>query len=318
MSTTDAGVPAAAVLRSGGDLKSKKVIRIAWTFDDGPTSLVTGQMERALKGIPATWYIMRNQIESGNRKKNLVELKRKQDLGGEIAIHSLHPTRSHVSWFPGKSHSSYEDVGSAVNDLKDFLALLQGEGIRVKFVRFPGGLYSELMAYLYKLGVDGQGQRDTIARNIIAGRPIPRVSKKLAEAEQVKKDFEFVKASLKELGLHEWGGSGRGEPEIGVQSWQAQSDPEEGKLDDTLTGEKGKFTTMVPRVAEGGGPGSLVILAHDTRTPHEKIAPGATALRVAKTALDIAAMEKQALERGVRIDYYRMRDLFVELRGEEP
>jgi hypothetical protein len=303
-----------AGLRVGGAIDSKKIVRVGWTFDDGPTKLVTSQMEKTTQGTPSTWYVMRNQVESGDRKKNLAALKRKQDLGQEIGIHSMHPTESHVTWFPG-ARSSYNDVRSAMKDLRDFHALLSGAGVRVKFVRMPFGLYTELMEYLRLLGMHDESLRKRVARDIIAGRPIPPISQNVAEAYKVKEDFEFVKSELTKLGLHEWGGAGAETPEIGAQSWEAESDPPGGGLSDDLIGT---FKTTVGRTARDSQPRSLVILAHDTRIRDEQMPAGKTAARVIKVGQDIMQMEKYAFDKGVRIEYLRMSDLYRVVRGQEP
>lgn len=301
-------------LRVGGAVNSKKIVRIGWTFDDGPTRLVTEQMQEATRGIPSTWYIMRNQIEAGDRKGNLAALKKKQDLGQEIAIHSMHRTESHVAWFPG-GNPSYGDIRSAMKDLREFNDILSAAGIRVHFVRLPGGVHSELMNYLAELGMDNKELRNRVARDIIAGHPMPPITKSVDEAERVKMNFEFMKSELAALGLHEWGGAGRGKPEVGAQGWEAESEPPGTNLTDDIIKT---FRKTVDVTARDGQWRSLVILAHDTAVKGERLKADAPAQRVMKVGQDLKEMENYASDKGVRIEYFRMSDLYRVVRGEEP
>ncbi|MER8400433.1 DUF4157 domain-containing protein [Mesorhizobium sp. M1348] len=147
--------------------KGKKVIRVALTIDDGPQKNTPGMrdaIETALrqKGpLPyqslngTTWFIQRDRIMKGGviDAGKLKQLKEIQDKGGEIAIHSFSKTRNHKPWFPITEDRdySYQSVEDAIDDLRSFRDDLSKAGIRVRFVRMPGGLVSERKSYLSKL-----------------------------------------------------------------------------------------------------------------------------------------------------------------------
>jgi len=125
----------------GGDTESKKIIRIAWTFDDGPTA-ETAKMKKAFTGaVGSTWYIQYHHLKPGNPdiyKKKIAELKTIQANKGEIALHGLHPKNSHAFWFPSKSHDSFKSIQETMKALETFQNALTKEGIKTKFVRLPG------------------------------------------------------------------------------------------------------------------------------------------------------------------------------------
>jgi peptidoglycan/xylan/chitin deacetylase (PgdA/CDA1 family) len=181
----DAGAATASggLTRSGGDKASKKIVYVSWTFDDGPTKLVTEAMAKvspkaAAAPVPGTWFIMRSQIKS---EADLKTLKDKQDGGQEFGIHSMDETRSHVGWFPHSEKESYPDIQKAMADLQEFHGQLRKAGLVIHFVRAPGGLISEIHNYLASLKVasdilknDERAARlDAIARAIITGQPVP-------------------------------------------------------------------------------------------------------------------------------------------------
>jgi hypothetical protein len=202
-----------------------------------------------------------------------------------------------------------------MKDLREFNDILSAAGIRVHFVRLPGGVHSELMNYLAKLGMDNKELRNRVARDIIAGHPVPPITKSVDEAERVKMDFEFMKSELAALGLHEWGGAGRGKPEVGAQGWEAESEPPGTNLTDDIIKT---FRKTVDVTARDGQWRSLVILAHDTAVKGERLKADAPAQRVMKVGQDLKEMENYASDKGVRIEYSRMSDLYRVVRGEEP
>ena len=298
----------------GGDPTSKKVVRVAWTMDDGPTA-VTGDMRKALGNIPATWYIMRNQIEAAaDPTAKLAELKTAQDGGSEIAIHGLHKTKSHLAWFPSKSRESYPSIDAALTDLEAFYAQLTGAGIRVRFVRLPYGEVTEVTHLLATLGMADEKLRGEVARMIIRGED---VSKHGNIATSAKAEWEKFTAKLAVLGLHNWGGAGADKPEISVQSWEAESSGT--GLTDNVTAshggkvkanEQGKFERLVDSVKEGE-PRSLVVLAHDTDPKRDKA-------NITEVKHDIERMNSYASSKQVRVEYYTMSELFMLTRGKDP
>ena len=282
-------------------------IRIGWTLDDGPT-LFTEEMVSALRrrGIPGTWFVMLNQIDQQGegREDNLAKLRKLQEGGDEIGIHCMHPTISHACWFPISNPGcakGWESTEAAMKDLTAFTYLLAGSGIQVAFVRLPTGLHDELIAYLAAKGAhDPEGTVKTILdkQNVAdevgtAGSP---------EA-QVKADFDLMLATLRGLGLHEWGG-GTGEKEIAANSWEAESSGVPQRKD-TINS---KFNNMIEKMKSGKrATGSFIILAHDT-----------TAADVQEVSSDVDEMERIALEAHVRLEYYNLSDLYRVIRGEEP
>jgi hypothetical protein len=301
--------------QAGGDTSSSKVLRVAWTFDDGPTiqaarkdekkKNITADMQKSMTPVKrVTWFIQYNKIKSGNEKENLDRLRQIQAEGGEIGIHSFHEKREHVSWFPSKTLDSYASIEDAMADLKTFAEFLKKEGMAVKFVREPYGLVTELAHYLGKLGAPGdQAKRLRIARDVIRDQ-VSVAESKDPRIMQVKRDLQTLKHSLYGLGLHLWGGSTGSSPEVDTQSWQIESSGVGGRTD-SLT--RKAFEDKVRRIAETGNADSLVILAHDL-----------TSADVDEVANDKAMMEEKARKLKVRIEYYTMSELHSIVRPALP
>lgn len=300
----------------GGDTQSDKIIRIAWTFDDGPTG-ETGKMKKSFSGaVGSTWYIQYHHLKPGNPqayKKKIAELKSIQSNKGEIAIHGLseNPQKSHAFWFPSNStkHNSYKSIQESMKALEIFYNALVNEKITVKFVRLPGGLISEISSYLSKLGA--KGNIGDIARAIIKGEKVSGT-----EANKVKKDFEFMKTKLQLLGLHLWGGSKDGD-KIMNQSWEAETSGDKGRTDNTTlhvhssrigkgNGKPGKFERTVDIVTKEK-PRSLVVLAHDTTSEDAN-----------EVGKDNEVMNSYAKSKKVKIEYHTMSNLFKLITGQNP
>jgi peptidoglycan/xylan/chitin deacetylase (PgdA/CDA1 family) len=279
-----------------------KVIHVAWTLDDGPTA-ETPAMRKALGAMPATWYIMRNQLGTGETlAAKLKELKAIQDSGSEIAIHSAHPTQAHVAWFPvqvaGAVPKAYETVQEFIADLTAFRNLLTQNGIAVKFVRFPGGAYTEVFRYLESQGVADETERKVLTKKILRQESVAD------QAEGVRKvatDYDAIRTALDSLGLKIWDGSTAG-PLLSFQSWEAESSGT--GLTDNVTE---KFKKLVDDFAKAKRERSLLVLAHDTH--------GKNAAEVQK---DIAEMESYAATNGVQIRYHTNSSLFAKVRGVPP
>ncbi|MBC7974974.1 MAG: DUF4157 domain-containing protein [Myxococcales bacterium] len=310
--STEEQKPAAGTVTPGkvaGAAASKKIVRIAWTMDDGPTK-VTGDMTKKLNGIPATWYVMRNQIEAGGKPAaKLATLKAAQDGGSEIAIHGLHKTESHLAWFPSKAKPSYPSIETALADLEAFCVQLRGVKINPKFVRLPYGELTEMTHMLDKLGMNDAKLRDTVARKILKGESVATDG---ASAKAAQDAWNKFVAKIAALGLHNWGGAGASSPEISVQSWEAESSGT-GLTDDVTSShggkvdaKAGKFERLADNVKEGA-PRSLVILAHDT-----------AAKNADEVGNDIARIESYATSKQVRLEYYTMSQLFELARGKKP
>lgn len=132
-----------------GDLQPKtpnKIIRIAWTLDDGPTKF-TAHMRERLGPRRGTWYIVRDRLPRDGKKlrDELASMKRLQDEGHEYGIHSFHPKLNHVAWFPielkGAVAKGYDRVDAAMADLRQFVGLLRNHGLQITFIRLPGGAW---------------------------------------------------------------------------------------------------------------------------------------------------------------------------------
>jgi hypothetical protein len=279
-----------------------KVIRLAWTMDDGPTP-ATSEMKKKLGDIPTTWFIMRNQLGSGaTQTTNLNDLKDLEAKGHEIAIHSSHPDQAHVSWFPVKVAAevpkAYNDVSEATAHLTEFTKLLRDNGLHPKFVRLPGGLASELSAYLKAKGVADEALRDTLVRKIARQESVA------GESEGVRKvaaDYDTIRTTLDTLKLNLWGGSASG-PTISALSWEAESSG--SGLTDNVTD---KFKGLVDEFSSVHRVRWLIVLAHDTNDANAK-----------EVKADVDTMEAYAAANGVQIRYYTVAGLWQQVRGSAP
>jgi hypothetical protein len=301
-------------IRVGGVAQNPQATwRIAWTFDDGPTA-ATPQMVTAVErtGLRGTWFIMRNLLGSGAAYTSSIEqLKRLEQGGHEIAIHSMHPTVSHVCWFPIQSPvgcgNAYTTMAQAMTDLSDFTSLLRSEGLTIRFVRVTTGLVSELTRYLLSGGVQDANR---VARRIIGEQlteeEIVAMGQRAAHVRQVKSDFETLKTTLQSLSLHEWGDRGPGQSEIGAQSWEIESAPTGVGRTDSLTREwvLGRLRSLKRRPTRSG---FSVILAHDLARAD-----------VEEASRDINAIDELATQESVRVEYYTMSNLFQVVRGQAP
>jgi Domain of unknown function (DUF4157) len=276
-----------------------KIIRLAWTLDDGPTAF-TQTMRRSLGTAPGTWFIMRSKLGAGSVLDDKLEgLRRLQASGHEIGIHAMHPTIDHHAWFPvrvnDKVPQAYSTTAAAMRDLEAFATLLRGASLRVSFGRIPGGAITEVASYLASLGESGAEDK---AREIIEGRAPVSAS---PAARRVASEFQSVLSTLTSLGVHLWGG-GAGTREVAAQSWEAESSGS-GLTDDVT----GRFQGMVDEFSQVHRERSLIILAHDTNQPNAE-----------EVGRDIAQMESYAATNGVRVEYYRLSDLYRVVRHQEP
>ncbi len=282
------------VFTVGGDPKGDKIMRVAWTIDDGPSGTNTEKMRgitkentgvQGLKNV--TWYVQRNKLKTDNDYKLV---KDRQDEGGEIAIHSFSPEEDHSTWFPisakavtftsqtdpTKTSKPYgtpyegKTEGDIIKDLTTFKEDLEKRLFRVRFVRLPGGLISELFAYAKTLELTGEKKDiEPILMSILQGKDYPKNAfdfgleqkpepdkkagtkaeqEQKAKAEEkrkqeirdgrktaanlIKKDFQILKAGLNALNLIEWSGSD--DPNIlERQSWQSETSGVAGRNDNT-------------------------------------------------------------------------------------
>jgi hypothetical protein len=300
-STTSAPSPTHAVGPAAA-AAGHKVVRLAWTVDDGPTPLTPG-MSAALSPRAATWFIMSNQLGTGTaRTTALSGLVSRQRAGDEIGIHSMHPTVPHSAWFPINLGASvpkgYTTTAAAMVDLTSFTNELRTAGLQVHFGRMPGGELSEVKKYVEDQG-GAPSTSESVAQALITGTTPPTPA-----PPTVATDVALVMATLRTLNLHLWGGSATG-PEVTRTTWEAESSGVASRTNDIVT----RFKGVVDQLATGHRtrPGSFVILAHDT-----------TSADVTQATTNISAMESYATSQGVRVEYYRMADLYQLLRGTPP
>ncbi|HEU4780775.1 MAG TPA: DUF4157 domain-containing protein [Steroidobacteraceae bacterium] len=280
----------------------KKVVRLAWTIDDGPTPH-TGAMASAMAPRASTWFIMNNQLGSGKtRSTALTDLVKRQSTGDEIGIHSMHPTVAHSAWFPISLGSAvpkgYTKTSDAMTDLKAFTKELRAAGLGVHFARMPGGELSEVKKYVEDAG--GSSSTSEATASALLSGTTPTAPAPAAVAT----DVALVMSTIRSLNLHLWSGSATG-PEVTRNTWEAESSGVTARTDDVVK----RFKGVVDKLASGSRktPGSFVILAHDT-----------TAADVTQAGSNIAAMETYATSKGVRVEYYSMASLYTLLRGTAP
>jgi hypothetical protein len=278
-----------------------KIVRLAWTVDDGPTSH-TPAMNAKLSPRAASWFVMSNQLGKGaDRAAALKGLEGRQKAGDEIAIHSMHPDVAHSAWFPISLDGvaqGYKSTSDAMKDLTAFTTELRGASLNVHFARMPGGEISEVEKYVKKEG-GSSGTSRSVAQALLSGStPSP------AAPPTVAADVSLVMQTLKTLKLHLWDGSASG-PELRRNTWEAESSGVPARTNDVAT----RFEGVVNQLASGARttPASFVILAHDT-----------TAADVAMAEKNIGLMEAYAISKGVRVEYYTMASLYQTLRGAAP
>jgi len=279
-----------------------KVVRLAWTVDDGPTPLTPG-MSTALSPRAATWFVMSNQLGAGTARTNsIAQLVTRQTAGDEIGIHSMHPTIPHAAWFPinlgAAVPKGYNTTALAMADLTSFTGELRTAGLKVHFGRMPGGELSEVKKYVEQAG-GAASTSQTAARALLSGNTPP-----VGTPAAVITDVALVMSTLSTLNLHLWGGSATG-PEVTSNTWEAESSGVPARTNDVVN----RFTGVVDALASGSRtrPGSFIILAHDT-----------TQADITQAGANISAMEQYAVSKGVRVEYYRMGDLYQIVRGTPP
>ena len=291
-------------------------LRVAWTVDDGPTSITPKMLavfDNTLnKPIPVTWFIQYDYLKNGHGvigngtiKEGYYENLQKK--GHEIGIHGVSTIVNHVHWFPtDNSAHSYITTQQAVQSIKAFQLHLNKNSIKVKFVRAPTGLQSELMANLKKLQLGANLKpkpanmlRDKTARGIIKGQYKP--GDKNNAISTVATNFATLKAGLNSLSLHLWGGSATGA--ISAQSWEVESSGDPTKH----RGDSLKLAYMQLHYHNVKKDRSLIILCHDTSQPDVK-----------EVERDILMMEDFAQKNNLEIEYHTMSSLYKILTGNAP
>lgn len=275
-----------------------RIIRLAWTIDDGPTRH-TAAMAAALAPRAATWFVMNDRLGStaARRADALAQLLARQDGGDEAAIHSMHPSEGHAAWFPirlGSVPQAYDSTAAAMGDLRAMAAELRRAGLRLHFARMPGGELSEVKKYLEMEGVPRK-QSMALTRALLSGRVPP-----FPAPEVVARDLALVRSTLSSLGMHLWGGAAAG-PELTDNTWEVESSGVAGRTNDVVR----RFCSLADRLASGARtrPASFIILAHDT-----------TAADAAQATRNIQSMEAYAIRKRVRVEYHSLSALYAIVR----
>jgi murein DD-endopeptidase MepM/ murein hydrolase activator NlpD len=324
----EAGSQDEKTAQAPADAEAPKRLLIAWTVDDGPRRFGPDMQKTGLGATTkATWFIQYNLI-----KENWKKLRDIQANGGEIGIHSFHPTAEHLPWFPNVEKGGVygqmpkgerSDMAARMTLLAQFKQKLNDELIYPKFVRLPGGLTSELQNYAIHLGYD-ENKAPEIAKAVIAGSDISAYG---AGAKQMASDFALLKKTLTELNLLLWGtGNGMGvsaDPAaIGLQEWTSETSGDPGRVDTTtsvvdpksktaqdLGAKTASFTGDFEKLTDTMKPGDvrgMVILTHESGTPD-----------VNAVANDRKKIEDDCKAKGISLEYHTMSSLFGQVTGKD-
>lgn len=307
-----------SALKVSGDPRGKKLVRIAWTVDDGPQKETQNMMNTMdARGVlsAGTWYIQRNRLGS---PAQWAKLQSMQKQGIEIAIHSFHKTADHSTFFPiskGSSAYSFPYAGKSMDapmgDLTSFCSELSGKGINCKFIRAPGGLLSELAAYAADQGTKAEN-KVKVAQAVLAGDTA--AAKRLAPADAVDTltaDLARLKTTLNTLGLLHWGG----DSDAGAfhdTTWNAEASGDKSRTDnitdhkhDGGDSNRGRFEQTVNGMRAGQSR-TFVVLSHDT-----------TANDVKEVGEDIKQIEDFAKANAVRLEWGTMSQIFEATTGKD-
>lgn len=279
-----------------------RLIRLGWSFDDGPTPH-TAAMADVIAPRAATWFIMNDRLGGAGARRGsaFAKLLGRREQGDEIAIHSMHPIEGHAAWFPislGSVPQAYASTAAAMHDLRAFTLELRAAGLRPHFARMPGGEWSEVKKYVEVAG-GPRRQSGAIARALLSGQAPP-----VPAPPVVVRDLALVRSTVASLGLHLWDGSASG-PELSTNTWEVESSGVRGRTDDVVR----RFIGLADRLARGARtrPASFVILAHDT-----------TRADATRAASNVRQMEDYATARGVRVEYHSMSSLYQIVRERPP
>lgn len=278
-------------------------INIALTIDDGPRTGITDSIASFLvsESVPATWYIVKSNLDSMPSGYIDTIRSRVRDDGHEIAIHEALPTAAassdvvspetiddnteHVAPLPTRSHNRYRSLSDWAQHLANFKQELVNRGLTITFYRPPGGLLTEISEMMTFYGNNGSA-RDIIPwinENYKSGRTVSPADRRAALFRIIgsanRGDIfdtlnEFI-TTLSTTSLLLWGsdkilGSARrnaaNERQIvlnhwGVQSWFAEIAPSRNNAIQKLE-RRFRRRTSATTVDDTVAP-YLVILTHD-------------------------------------------------------
>ena len=158
-------------------------INIALTIDDGPRARITDEIASFLvsERVPATWYIVKSNLDSMPSGYIDTILSRVSNDGHEIAIHealpetassavvspeSIDDNTEHVAPLPTRSHNRYRSLSDWAQHLANFKQELVNRGLTITFYRPPGGLLTEISEMMTLYGRNN-GSAIASARAII-------------------------------------------------------------------------------------------------------------------------------------------------------
>ena len=276
-------------------------IYIALTIDDGPRKSVTRKFREFLNcnEIPATWYIVRSNIEEDLGEEYYETLKEMQSEGHEIAIHEAFPAAEkhntsilsqkmdnpeHINTFPS-SNTLYPVFYNNVEDwaahLVEFKTLLVNKGIKANFLRMPGGIGSQLDSMIIKMGIkniDRKQMTDYLSKNKVERDKIIRTEKDKSNVDIYKKLNAFAKG-IEDSGLKLWGGQSirndslqKSLTNIDGESWTSKIEIRQEKNSDAYDDLTKKVLDRLPRLGRFDSEGKIikktrypymVILTHD-------------------------------------------------------
>jgi peptidoglycan/xylan/chitin deacetylase (PgdA/CDA1 family) len=241
--TTD---PAGNVI--AGVLKREAKVRIAFTFDDGPTTAKagakgdnTGVVLDTLKAKKAkgTFFVEHTRVKTENGQKNCLRMV---EEGHELAIHGVHDTKHHYSW------AITSDIGTQLDKMIKILKILPlvggteeaPKGQVPVFARPPGG-------------------EATLKANINAGKVTSKaITNNEGETAVVYDKYETVAKFFSDRKLTIYLGEGTSK----ANSWLVEVP---GKADG-LKAFYDSIEGQIKKAANDKSERKIVVLSHDVRS----------------------------------------------------
>ena len=297
----------------GGDLKSERIINLAWTFDDGPTAGFSQKIHEFFlsKNIDAiTFFIVKFRVDNWKywSKTNVYEdLKKWNKAGNEIAVHTTQPDQD--LWFRTETRKNKDgsfkhyDTETCLKMMKEFKKDLEAKGIStIRFARPVGGLISSLGNYMKE--ENGYSAPLKNVNGIIKGiinEDITINSELASSNSAVKATIETFNATMKWLKDSELrigvgrlkNGDYKKRYGIDYQDWNAESYYIENH-------EKNDIFPKFKSAVDNKTVKNFIILSHDTNNGYFNT--------FKKNFNDI---EKYARENHVQLNYKTMYDMFM-------
>lgn len=325
----------------GGDTKSNTSIYITWSIDDGPNATSSGYKnftkdifnffyENRINNL--TWFFVKFKfpnwhywVPPNTEETANAFVRRLHKSGGEIGIHTAEAQQS--AWFPGKYDGKvveYDNISEAIKDLDDFHGFLKREGIYPKFFRPPGGLVSEMQAYLKIRGrtTNVNSTATNIVRNTssIQNSTDP-VIKEIRDALHItfcnwmtKKNYKMGVGIINEGHNPNYAKYDYVKDYVGLdlEDWNAVSHPDEDANDTMQTRLKSSIDAWKkikddPTGNHPRGERHFVILTHDRRQSDND-----------KTIKDFDAINTYAKNKGIKLVYKTISQMYEKVHGRKP